>query len=692
MATLHETLVTNRGERDREKPFLQRVRLRCQRRVLWLRTLWANDASAVDPALAISHDEVDRLLASPGDVLARESNFYQTNLQARDLTDRIREADQSDARDPAWIQLRRQFDLSEAESDLLALCAAAEADPQLRRVYAYVQDDATAGYATCWLASGLFQWPAGVTPGPESSLAQWLMACPAAGTANPWSPTAPWIADPHMVLWLTHGAAPDALLATTVQSRSAAECRKLPCLYPAELTSIRDFISALGATAPVEINLVGGPGIGKRTLASQVAAQLGRDLICADAATLLAGDVPFTTAVERAIRAIRLAHLAGAFLYWQEAEAANAKIWSACSGRAALVFLGSALALPSEPETAARRTVPVPPLARSNRIALWTHITGQIPPDFIANSPLEPAGLCDAARLTVAGVAPSASSLHGDLKLESNDLLAPLVCPYTWDDIVLTVPVRDHLQELERQVRLRWQVYDDWGFHRLCPLGRGITAMFAGPSGTGKTMAAQVLAGSLGMQLYRVDLAGVINKYIGETEKSLRRVFDACERADVVLFFDEADALFGQRTQVKDAHDRFANIEIDYLLQRIEQFNGVVLLATNRKGDLDKAFLRRLRFIVDFVPPGPGDRLEMWHRALHARTPAGEELLDRIDWDYLAHKLTLTGADIRAAALSAAFLARAEGTRIGMTHILHAAQREGDKNGTTIRSDGWGGK
>jgi SpoVK/Ycf46/Vps4 family AAA+-type ATPase len=194
------------------------------------------------------------------------------------------------------------------------------------------------------------------------------------------------------------------------------------------------------------------------------------------------------------------------------------------------------------------------------------------------------------------------------------------------------------------------------------------------------------------MQLYRVDLAGVINKYIGETEKRLRRVFDACERADVVLFFDEADALFGQRTQVKDAHDRFANIEIDYLLQRIEQFNGVVLLATNRKGDVDKAFLRRLRFIVDFVPPGPGDRLEMWRRALHPRTPAGEELLDPIDWDYLAHKLTLTGADIRAAALSAAFLARAEGARIGMTHILHAAQREGDKNGTAIRADGWGGK
>ena len=157
---------------------------------------------------------------------------------------------------------------------------------------------------------------------------------------------------------------------------------------------------------------------------------------------------------------------------------------------------------------------------------------------------------------------------------------------------------------------------DDWGFARLTPLGRGMTALFAGPSGTGKTMAAQVLARSLGLELYRVDLAGVVNKYIGETEKHLRAVFDACERAPVLLFFDEADALFGRRTQVSDAHDRFANIEIDYLLQRMEQFDGVAVLATNRKGDLDTAFVRRLRFTIDFAPPTIAERERLWRLAL----------------------------------------------------------------------------
>ena len=189
-----------------------------------------------------------------------------------------------------------------------------------------------------------------------------------------------------------------------------------------------------------------------------------------------------------------------------------------------------------------------------------------------------------------------------------SELFTSLRLPVSWDDIVLAHNVREHLKELEQQVRLRWQVYEEWGFERLCPLGRGITALFAGASGTGKTMAAQVMARSLGLELYRVDLSGVVNKYIGETEKRLKQVFDACERANVLLFFDEADALFGQRTQVKDAHDRFANIEIDYLLQRMEQFDGVAVLATNRKGDLDKAFLRRIRFMVDFQPPGPVER------------------------------------------------------------------------------------
>ena len=175
-------------------------------------------------------------------------------------------------------------------------------------------------------------------------------------------------------------------------------------------------------------------------------------------------------------------------------------------------------------------------------------------------------------------------------------------------------------------------------------------------------MAAQVLARSLGLDLYRVDLAGVVSKYIGETEKHLREVFEACERAPVLLLFDEADALFGKRTQVSDAHDRYANIEIDYVLQRMEQFDGVAVLATNRKGDLDTAFVRRLRFIVDFAPPSPAERERLWRLALEgARDADGRPLTGELDWAGLARELDLTGAGIKSAALAAAFLARSDG-------------------------------
>jgi SpoVK/Ycf46/Vps4 family AAA+-type ATPase len=229
-------------------------------------------------------------------------------------------------------------------------------------------------------------------------------------------------------------------------------------------------------------------------------------------------------------------------------------------------------------------------------------------------------------------------------------------------------------------------VLEDWGFDRLFSLGRGVTALFAGPSGTGKTMAAQVLARSLGMELYRVDLAGVVNKYIGETEKRLKRVFDACERSNALLFFDEADALFGQRTQVKDAHDRFANIEIDYLLQRMEHYEGIAILATNRKEDLDKAFMRRLRFVIDFLPPGPAERRALWRKALPEKSPEGRPLLDeRIDWQLLADRLNLTGADIKTAALGAAFRAQAAGSRITMEHLLSSVRRQMTKHGHVLR-------
>jgi SpoVK/Ycf46/Vps4 family AAA+-type ATPase len=259
-------------------------------------------------------------------------------------------------------------------------------------------------------------------------------------------------------------------------------------------------------------------------------------------------------------------------------------------------------------------------------------------------------------------------------------------CPYGWSDLVVPDGVLEQLMGIENQVRMSGEVLDEWGFARLTTGSRGTTALLAGPSGTGKTMAVQVLARSLDLELYRVDLAEVVNKYIGETEKRLAQVFDECERCNIMMLFDEADALFGQRTQVRDAHDRFANIEIDYLLQRMESFDGVAVLATNRMGDLDPAFLRRIRVVVDFPAPSPAERRRLWEAALPELDANGKPVSQGVDRSWFATELEMTGAEIKAVALSAAFLARSEGRLITTDHLLSAARRELAKRGAVLRT------
>lgn len=240
----------------------------------------------------------------------------------------------------------------------------------------------------------------------------------------------------------------------------------------------------------------------------------------------------------------------------------------------------------------------------------------------------------------------------------------------TWEDLVLPDLQRRRLRDMAIQVRQRGKVYEDWGFAAKGARGLGISALFAGASGTGKTMAAEVLANELRLDLYRIDLSQVVSKYIGETEKNLRRVFDAAEEGGAILLFDEADALFGKRSEVKDSHDRYANIEVSYLLQRMEAYRGLAILTTNMKSALDQAFLRRIRFIVQFPFPDPEQRAEIWRRVFPQGAPT-----EGLDEAKLA-KLNVAGGHIRNIAVNAAFLAAEAGEPIRMRHLLDAARGE----------------
>jgi SpoVK/Ycf46/Vps4 family AAA+-type ATPase len=249
-----------------------------------------------------------------------------------------------------------------------------------------------------------------------------------------------------------------------------------------------------------------------------------------------------------------------------------------------------------------------------------------------------------------------------------------------WDDLVLPPDSLAQLHDLCQRVALRERVLTEWGFQQALSRGRGTTALFTGPPGTGKTMAAEVIARDLALDLFAIDLSTVISKYIGETEKNLERVFSAAADADAILFFDEADALFGKRSEVRDSHDRYANIEISYLLQRMEQYEGLAILATNLRQHIDDAFTRRLQFVVDFPFPDEVRRRRIWDLSFPAAAPVDPDL----DTEQLARAFRLSGGNIRNVALHAAYLAAAAGSAIGRPHILEAIRREHQKMGNVL--------
>ncbi|MEO8338179.1 MAG: AAA family ATPase [Nitrospirota bacterium] len=266
--------------------------------------------------------------------------------------------------------------------------------------------------------------------------------------------------------------------------------------------------------------------------------------------------------------------------------------------------------------------------------------------------------------------------------------LARRITPrYTWPDIVLSADAKAQLHELCHTVAHRHRVLSEWGFGQKLSLGKGVNALFAGPSGTGKTMAAEVVANELGLDLYKIDLSCVVSKYIGETEKNLDKIFRAAQNSNGILFFDEADALFGKRSEVRDSHDRYANLEISYLLQKMEEYEGMAILTTNLRQNMDDACVRRLAFTIHFPFPDEYQRKEIWTRVWPGSVPLASD----VDAQFLSNQFKLSGGNIKNIALASAFLAAADGGVVTMDHLRHATQREYQKLGKVLsRSELYG--
>ena len=449
-----------------------------------------------------------------------------------------------------------------------------------------------------------------------------------------------------------------------------------------------------------------GPyGVGKRDLALGLCAQWDCPLLYVDLELLLARETDVATGLRLAFREGRLLYAA---LYVDHIDAllreeGKARGWMKVLAHTAeaygwLTFLAGekpwSLQGVFDQESFCAVEIPMPDAPM--RQAAWERAMERFMPGAerawagpLANQfRLTPGQIHDAAawaeqRHAMQGgpQAITLAELYAACRSQSHHKLGELAVKvephYGWEDLVLPAEKLEQLKEICSQMAHRYRVFGEWGFQRKLSHGRGLSALFAGPSGTGKTMAAEVMAHALQLDLYKIDLSGVVSKYIGETEKNLARVFQEAESSNAILFFDEADALFGKRTKISDAHDRYANIETSYLLQRMEAYEGMVILATNLRENMDEAFTRRIRFIVEFPFPNATHRKLIWQTHFPREAPVGADL----DYEWLAQQFQITGGNIKNVVLNAAFFAAADGGVIGMAHVLRGARREFEKIG-----------
>jgi len=599
---------------------------------------------------------------------------------------------------PALMVLARRFGLSRFERDVLLLCAALELDTRIAPLCARAQDDPALPWPTFALAMALFDDPAWDVLSPERPLRHWRMIEINQPGAQPLT-TSALRADERIVNFLKGlNYLDDRLSPLLLPLRPPEGDAELP---PSQAEVVRQILSRLEAAQPgrrLPVFQLLGPDVpSKRLVAWHAAASLDLGLYRLPAELMPTQVADLETLARLVQRESALSPFA-LYLDAQETERAAPAEGQApplgrfLAGANGVFFVATQDVRPGLGETSVALDVAKPTPAEQKEA--WAAALGEsaadLPSRLASQFSLDLETLRRIARATQEDARPEGVETENPLgerlwdaalasarpRLEG---LAQRLDPRaTWDDIVLPQRELDLLHQIAAQVRLRSQVYEDWGFAARRNRGLGISVLFAGESGTGKTMAAEVLASELRLSLYRIDLSTVVSKYIGETEKNLRRLFDAAEDGGAILFFDEADALFGKRSEVKDSHDRYANIEINYLLQRIESYRGLAILATNLKSSLDSAFLRRLRFLLDFPAHAEVERREIWKRIFPPETKQAG-----LDFSRLA-RLGLNGGAINNVAMNAAFLAAGAGTPVTMPHILAAARTEFLKLGRPI--------
>ncbi len=646
------------------------------------------------PTPASSTTAISLAAPTPAVPATDEPGHGKTVPTDEQIAEHARQMSEAEARNdalPALVMLSQRLDMTRFEQETLLLCIAMELDTRIAALCARAQDDANKPYPTFALALALFDEPSWDIVSPERPLRYWRLIEINQSASQPLT-VSPLRADERIVNYVKGLNYLDDRLAALVGPLAIADASA--DLPPSQQRIVEQIVRTWHASQqstttthgmlPV-IQLPGADVPSKQAIAAHAAAALGRHLhrVPIELLPTQTADIElFARLWQRESLLLPLA----LYLDMQDIDSTSAN-----DGQAALVsrFLARSdgiffLGVREMWLRAGRASVAfdVEKPTTEEQVSAWTQALGanadDLPGMLAAQFNLNLATIQHIAASELSESAnqqvPLSERLWDACLLSARpslDTLAQrLALKVTWDDLVLPDEETNILHQIAAQVQQRNTVYEQWGFADKMNRGLGINALFAGVSGTGKTRAAEVIANSLRLNLYRIDLSAVVSKYIGETEKNLRRLFDAAEDGGAILFFDEADALFGKRSEVKDSHDRYANIEINYLLQRMEAYRGLAILATNMRSALDTAFLRRLRFVVTFPFPGVAERKRIWQKVFPPDAP-----LDTLDFDRLA-RLELTGGSIHNVALNAAFMAAHAGSNVTMALILSAARAE----------------
>ncbi|MCB9101747.1 MAG: ATP-binding protein [Anaerolineales bacterium] len=682
--------------------------------------------------LYISEEEIESLMATPAGLprwATAPTPPALDNVQSTldQLATGIAERKTESARRGVTLRLEeltRLFNLTPFEIDVLLICLAPEIDLRYEHLYAYLQNDVTQKRPSVDLVLNL------LSPSFETKLAARARFLPSAPLLD--QQLLVMFDDPahHQPPLLSKYLKLDERVVNYLLDSDELDVRLRPyARYTVPQRGLEEMLLSLDVktrlTRLVQENRANqnglifyfqGPyGVGKQSTAEALGREVGIGLLNVQGDQLLeAAELPFETALKLIAREARLQNAA---LYWTGFDpllAEDRRFWRAAllrmlETRPGLTFLAGQTtwepsgALHNRPFVRVKFSQP----AAAERQQLWgLSLNGHMPPnaevelDAVAGKFRMSGGQIRDAAATARNLARwrdpergqiSVADLYQACRLQSNRKLATLaqkITPhYIWDDIVLPPDRLEQLREICNQVKHRVRVYDAWGFERKLSLGKGLNALFAGPSGTGKTMAADIIANALGLDLYKIDLSTVVSKYIGETEKNLARIFAEAETSNAILFFDEADALFGKRSEVRDAHDRYANIEISYLLQKMEEYEGVAILATNLRKNIDDAFVRRVQFIVEFPFPTALYRQRIWQQIWPEEMPRADSSTGSgpaLDLELMARRFEVAGGNIRNIALAAAFMAADDGQVVNMDHLIRATRREYQKMGKVV--------